>query len=430
MDQSLKKIVVVGGGFAGINLVMPLQKKCRFDITLVDKNNYNFFPPLLYQVATGFLEPSSISYPFRRFLRSKCHVHFQMGDLIKVMSQENKILLSTGELYYDYLVIATGAESNFFGMENVKRNAIPMKTMRDALYMRNTLLSRLEEASRTSDMERRKKLVTIVVAGAGPTGVELSGMFAEMRKNIILKDYPELAGTNVGAIYLVDAANAVLGPMSEKAQKYSYDTLKKMGVIIKSGVAVNDFKDNIVSLSDGTSLTTSNLIWTAGITSRIFEGIPPGVYGRGRRMQADAVNRIIGFDNIFALGDTCIQTTDPGFPNGHPQLAQVAIQQARNLARNFLVSATPDKRWKPFRYNDKGAMAIIGRYKAVADLTMPKLFFDGIIAWFIWLFIHIVSLLSFHNKLRTLSNWMVAYFTRDQHYRMMLKPEDRHAGEE
>ncbi|MBX2922172.1 MAG: NAD(P)/FAD-dependent oxidoreductase [Chitinophagaceae bacterium] len=422
MNKPLKKIVVAGGGFAGVNLVMQLQNKTTFDITLVDKNNYNFFPPLLYQVATGFLEPSSISYPFRRFLRGRNNIHFRMGELIKVLPSENKILLSTGELEYDCLVIATGAETNFFGIDAVKHNAIPMKTMSDALHMRNTLLARLEEASRTRDMERMQKLLTIVVAGAGPTGVELSGMFAEMRKNIILKDYPEFAGTTTSAIYLIDTAEAVLRPMSQKAQKYSYDTLKKMGVVIRLGTGVRNFENDMVTLSDGTSIATTNLIWTAGVTSKVFEGIPQEVYGRGRRMQVDEFNKINGFENIYAVGDTCIQTSDPSFPNGHPQLAQVAIQQAKNLGKNFLL---PSDSWKPFLYNDKGSMAIIGRYKAVADISRPKLFFNGIIAWFVWLFIHVISLLSFHNKLRTLYNWMVAYFTRDQHYRMILRPGDQ-----
>ncbi len=421
----MKKIVVIGGGFAGVNAVMQLQNVHEFNVTLVDKNNYNFFPPLLYQVATGFLEPSSISYPFRRFLRKMRNVHFRMGDLIEILPSENRIRLSNGELSYDYLILATGAETNFFGLDNVRRNALPMKTMSDALYMRNTLLNRLEEASRIGNKETLKKLVTIVVAGAGPTGVELSGMFAEMRKNIILKDYPELAGTGASAIYLIDRTDAVLGPMSEKAQKYSYQALTKMGVIIKLGVGVSDFKNDTVTLSDGTTITAATLIWTAGVMAKSFEGIPQEVYGRGRRMQVDTYNRLVGFENIFAIGDTCIQTTDPAFPNGHPQLAQVAIQQARNLADNLKKGLSPGENWKPFRYNDKGAMAIIGSHKAVADLNQPKLFFDGFIAWLIWLLIHVMSLLTFHNKLRTLYNWMGAYLTKDRHFRMILRPEDR-----
>ncbi|ANH82959.1 NADH dehydrogenase [Niabella ginsenosidivorans] len=422
MNKSSKKLIIIGGGFAGLNLVMALKNKPGIEVTLVDKNNYNFFPPLLYQVATGFLEPSSISYPFRRFLRGKHNVHFRMAELLKIVPQENKVILSNGELFYDYLVLATGAESNFFGMENVEREALPMKTLSDALYMRNTLLNRLEEATRISDIDRIKKLATIVVAGGGPTGVELSGMFAEMRTKIVQKDYPELAGRQVGKIYLVDGGNAVLGPMSEKSQKYSKESLEKLGVIIKLGVTVKDFKDDTVFLSDGTVIPTTTLIWAAGVTARAFEGIPAEAYGRGKRITVDAFNKINGYSNIYALGDTCFQTTDPPFPNGHPQLAQVAIQQAKNLGRNLV---RPVESWTPFRYNDKGTMAIIGRNKAVADLQKPKLHFNGFIAWMIWLFIHVMSLLNFRNRLRTLYNWVGAYFTMDQYFRMIIKAEDR-----
>ncbi|HEX7757599.1 MAG TPA: NAD(P)/FAD-dependent oxidoreductase [Niabella sp.] len=422
MNQSPKKVVIIGGGFAGLNLVMALKNKPGIEVTLVDKNNYNFFPPLLYQVATGFLEPSSISYPFRRFLRGKHNVHFRMADLLSVVPGENKVILSNGELFYDYLVLATGAESNFFGMENVEQEAIPMKTLSDALYMRNTLLDRLEEATRITDIDRIRKLATIVVTGGGPTGVELSGMFAEMRTKIVQKDYPELAGRQVGKIYLVDGGNAVLGPMSEKSQKYSRESLEKLGVIIKLGVTVKDFKDDTVFLSDGTTIQTTTLIWAAGVTAKTFEGIPPESYGRGRRMIVDAFNKLNGYPNIYALGDTCFQTADPAFPNGHPQLAQVAIQQAKNLGKNIV---RPAGSWTPFRYNDKGTMAIIGRNKAVADLQKPKWHFNGFVAWMIWLFIHVMSLLNFRNRLRTLYNWIGAYFTMDQYFRMIIRAGDQ-----
>ncbi|MBZ4189705.1 NAD(P)/FAD-dependent oxidoreductase [Niabella beijingensis] len=420
--SATKKVVVIGGGFAGLNLVMQLKNKPGFEVTLVDKNNYNFFPPLLYQVATGFLEPSSISYPFRRFLRGKYNVRFRMADLLKIVPEENKVVLSNGTLSYDYLVMATGAESNFFGMVNVERSAIPMKTLSDALYMRNTLLDRLEEATRINDMDRMKKLATIVVAGAGPTGVELSGMFAEMRSKIIRKDYPELSGRHIGDIYLVDGGKAVLGPMSVKSQQYSKESLEKLGVKVKLGVTVKEFKDDTVYLSDDTTISTATLIWAAGVTAKTFAGFPTEIYGRSRRMIVDAFNKIEGFSNIYALGDTCFQTTDPAFPNGHPQLAQVAIQQAKNLGKNLVL---PKERWKPFRYVDKGSMAIIGRNKAVADIEKPKLHFNGFIAWMVWLFIHVMSLLNFRNRLRTLYNWVGAYFTMDQYFRMIIKPEDR-----
>lgn len=422
MPNLSKKIIIVGGGFAGVNLAMGLDNKDQFDITLVDTNNYNFFPPLLYQVATGFLEPSAISYPFRKFLRNKNNIHFRMADLEKVVPAENKIILSNGELSYDTLIIATGAETNYFGMENVKKNAIPMKTLSDALAMRNILLNRLEKATRIDNMNEKKKLITIAVVGAGPTGVELSGMFAEMRKNIIRKDYPELSGQGLGEIILIDGAPAVLAPMSKESQQYSNESLEKLGVKIKLNVTVKDYDNDVVVLSDGSTIETKTLIWAAGVAAKVFEGIPKESYGRGKRLIVDAFNKVEGTENIYAVGDTCYQTSDPAFPNGHPQVAQVAIQQGIRLAKNLLEQPTA---WQPFLYNDKGSMAIIGRNKAVADIPKPKLFFKGFIAYFIWLFIHVMSLLNYRNRLRTLYNWMGSYFSKDQSFRMIIKPEEK-----
>lgn len=416
-----KHILIIGGGFAGLNMVMKLQNQPGITATLVDINNYNFFPPLLYQVATGFLEPSAISYPLRRFLRMRNNISFRMGELKKILPDENKIILSNGELHYDILILATGAETNYFGLANVKRNAIPMKTLSDALAMRNILLQRLEEATRVSDLEERRRLITVVVAGAGPTGVELSGMFAEMRKNIIRKDYPELSGLGLGEIYLIDGAPVVLAPMSEKSQKYTYDSLKELGVKIKLNVTVKDFENDIVSLSDGSTIQTKNLIWAAGVAAKAFEGIPVESFGRGKRLMTDEFNQVKGTENIYAIGDTCIQTTDPAFPNGHPQVAQVAIQQAQNLGKNLLAQKSA---WVPFIYNDKGSMAIIGRNKAVADIP-KQTHFNGFFAWLVWLFVHVMSLLNYRNRLRTLYNWVGAYFSKDQTFRMIIRPDEK-----
>lgn len=419
--SAVKKVVVVGGGFAGVNFVKRLAQHKEFDITLVDLNNYNFFPPLLYQVATGFLEPSSISYPFRKFLRNKPNVHFRMASLQRIVPAENKVILSNGELEYDMLVMATGATTNYFGMENVKQHAIPMKTLSDALAMRNLLLNRLEEASRTIDREAKRKLLTIVVAGAGPTGVEVSGMFAEMRQSIIRKDYPEL-GKGLSEIILVDGGDAVLGPMSVKSQKYSKESLEKLGVKVLLNNRVKDFDGETVALVDGSSITTKNLIWAAGVSAIAFEGLPAESFGPGKRMLVDAFNKVKGTENIYALGDTCLQTTDENFPKGHPQVAQVAIQQGQLLAKNF---PKDPSLWKPFLYNDKGSMAIIGRNKAVADIPKPKFHFNGFLAWAVWLFIHVMSLLTVKNRIRTLVNWIIAYFSKDQSFRMIIRPQDK-----
>ena len=423
--ENKKHIVIVGGGFAGLELVKVLNRSDKYKITLVDMNNYNFFPPLLYQLAAGFMEPSSISYPFRRLFRKYKNARFRMATLREVVPSENKLILSNGELHYDVLVMATGAESNFFGNKDVEEKAMPMKTVGDALMLRNLVYTRLERATRTEDKELRRKLLSFAIAGAGPTGVELSGIFAEMKQNIMRKDYPELTYDDLGDIYLIDGQNTVLAPMSKKAQAYTEKILLKKGVKLKLGVQVTDFLNDEVYLSDGTILDARNLIWAAGISAKTFKGIDDKQYlGRGRRMKTDAYNKMEGFENIYAIGDSSIMTADPLFPQGHPQLAQVAIQQANNLGKNFnkdFVNPTP------FSYVDKGSMAIIGRNQAVADL--PKhIFLKGFVAWAIWAFIHIMSLVNFRNKLKALYNWIGYYISKDQSYRMVLRPTEKAKG--
>lgn len=416
------KIVIIGGGFAGINLVKQLSNKPGYEIILVDKNNYHFFPPLIYQVATCFLEASSISYPFRMFMHKSKNLQFRLGTLMQVFPNENKVKLSTGELNYDFLVLSSGTVTNFFGMENIRRNAIPLKTLNDAMAMRNLLLKRLEQASVSTDELEKRKLTTMVIAGGGPTGVELSGMFAQMRSSILKKDYPELSGLN-SEIYLVDGGNALLSPMSEQSQRYTYDTLKKMGVKIKLNCRVSDFIDGNVLFSDGEQVPSQNLIWAAGVTSQKFDGIPPECHGRGNRLLVDPYNNVIGLPFVYAIGDTCLQYGDPKFPDGHPQVAQVAIQQGKNIAENFinLLEARP---LKSFRYYDKGSMAIIGKSKAVADIPKPKFHFNGFLAWIAWLVVHLLSLIHYRNRLRTLYNWSIAYLKKDQSLRMILRPKN------
>ncbi|MDD2821552.1 MAG: NAD(P)/FAD-dependent oxidoreductase [Flavobacterium sp.] len=417
------EIVIIGGGFAGLNLAKELLNEKGIHVTLVDKNNYNFFPPLIYQVATAFLEPSSISYPFRKFFAGKKNLQFRLGELQKVIPAENKIILNNGELTYDYLVFATGAETSYFGMENVKKNAIPMKTLNDAIEMRNTILKNLEKAAICKDIRKRRKLLTIVVAGGGPTGVELSGMFAEMRKNIFLKEYPEL-GTTASNIYLVDGGDALLSPMSKESQEDTLEAVTKLGVVVKLNSRVTDYVDDTVFFSNGETIQTKNLIWAAGVSAREFEGIPTESYGRGKRLATDAFNKVNGTQNIYAIGDTCIQLTDKNFPQGHPQVAQVAIQQGLNLSKNFK-SINQNKPLIPFVYKDKGAMAIIGKNKAVVDLPSPKLHFKGFFAWIIWLFVHLISLITYRNRILTFYNWMTAYFAKDQSLRMIIRPDKK-----
>lgn len=418
------RIVIIGGGFAGINLAEKLAGNENFKVTLVDKNNYNFFPPLIYQVATAYLEPSSISYPFRKLFRKKKNIQFRLAEFQSVNMAENKVILSNGELEYDKLVFATGAESNYFGMENVKKNAIPMKTLNDAIEMRNKLLQRMEKAAICKNSKERRKYLTIVVAGGGPTGVEVSGMFAEMRNGILRKEYPELS-TTVSNIYLVDGGPNLLGPMSKASQQDTLDALTKLGVIVKLNTRVTDYVDDVVHFADGQTITTKNLIWAAGVSAMVFEGLPQESYGRGRRMIVDGHNKVQGTENVYALGDTCIMlNVDKAFPDGHPQLAQTAIQQGVHLADN-LKRELKGETLKPFKYNDKGSMAIIGKNKAVVDLPKPVMHFKGFIAWLMWLFIHLMSLIGYRNRFATAWNWMIAYFSQDQSLRMIIRPNKR-----
>lgn len=417
-----KRVVIVGGGFGGISLARHLARQKGISVILADKNNYNFFPPLLYPVATGFLEASNISYPFRKMFQRVENIRFRLGELVKVLPEENKIELTSGSLEYDYLVLATGTQTNYFGMENVRANAIPMKTVNDALEMRNYLLQQLEKATLTHDKEERERLLTIVIAGGGPTGVEVSGMLAEMRKFIIRKDYPEFKGNrDLSHIYLVDGSPQLLSPMSTQSQNDTHKALSRLGVEIKLNTQVKDYSDDTVILSTGERIACKTLIWAAGVTVKPITGIPDNAYGKGKRMMTDVYNLVNGTSNIYAIGDVCLLSGDPGFPNGHPQVAQVALQQGKNLAQN-LVNLITEKNLQPFRYQDKGTMAIIGRNKAVTDLPKPKLHFNGFIAWFMWLFIHLISLVTYRNKITTLYNWMVAYFTKDQALRMIIRP--------
>ncbi|WP_439698253.1 NAD(P)/FAD-dependent oxidoreductase [Mucilaginibacter sp. AW1-7] len=417
-------IVIIGGGFAGINVAQNLLKKERdLHITLVDRNNFNFFPPLLYQVATGFLDVSNISYPYRKLFRNHPNFTFRMGELLEIKPDQNLVVLSSGELRYSKLILATGTESNFFGNENVRKHALPMKTVADALLLKNTLLTRLEEATVSNNQIEQKRLTNFVIAGGGPTGVEIAGMLSELKQNIFKKDYPELAALPFD-IYVLDGLPTLLAPMTQKSQDYALKSLESMGAIINLNQLVKDYDGESVLLGDGSRIETKNLIWTAGVTGQTFTGLPAEFYGRGKRLLVDACNKVKGTVNIYAIGDSCLQTLDKGFPNGHPQLAQVAIQQGKNLAHNIHAELTGYP-LKPFRYHDKGSMAIIGRNKAVTDLPKPSLHFQGFFAWLMWLFVHLLSLVNFRNKLKTLTSWSAAYISKDQYLRMIVRPANR-----
>jgi NADH dehydrogenase len=420
-QETQKRIVVVGGGFAGINVIQALANDKNFMITLVDRNNYHFFPPLLYQVSTAFIEPSNISYPFRRLFQEKENIRFHLGCLVKVNLETNEVETDTGTIPYDFLVLALGTETNYFGMQNVKEDSLPMKTIDEALNLRNQLLLNMEKAVKEKDQQKRDSYLNIVIAGGGPTGVELAGMLAELGQNIAVKEYPEIQDFR-SHLYLIDAGPVLLAPMSKKAQAEATEVLEKLGVHIILNTAVKDYVDGKVVLADGRTIETCSLIWASGVVAREVPGLPKEIIGKGRRIMVDEFNRVKGTANVFALGDLCLQTTDKAFPNGHPQVAQVAIQQGEQLAKNFR-RVNNHEQLKPFVYNDKGSMAIIAKYKAVADL--PKFTFKGFFAWLVWLFIHIIPLIGFRNKVKLAFSWFWSFITNDPTLRLIIRPKTK-----
>lgn len=421
--EKKQHVVIIGGCFAGVNLLKKLRNTKHYEITLVDKNNYNFFPPLIYQVATGFLEPSSISYPFRRITSKRKNTHFWLGEVKKIDTQNKQIHLNNGSLTYDILVLAAGTQTNYFGLDNIEKHAIPMNTLEDALNMRNLLLQRVEKACKIQSVEKRREYLTIVIAGGGPTGVEVAGMFAELRKRIVKTEYPELVGTN-SKVYIVNSPNCLLPPMSRKSQVYAENRLKEYGVEVLLKTRVSDFNGNEVFLNNGETIKTKNLIWATGVEGIVFEGIPAESYTKEKRLQTNVFHEVIGLKDVYALGDASLCVGDKNFPAGHPQLAQVAIQQGQNLSSN-LKAATKQKPAKAFRYTDKGSMAIIGKSRAVADIPKPKFHMQGFTALMIWAFIHLFSLISYTDRVRTFFNWTTSYITKNQDLRMIIRPKKR-----
>ncbi len=419
-DTKLPRIIVIGGGFAGISFIKKL-KGVNVQIVLFDRHNYHTFQPLLYQVSTGGLEPDSIAYPLRKIFRKHTDFHFRMAEVEHINTKENIISTTVGSLPYDYLVIATGTRTNYFGNENIANNSMPMKTVPQALNIRSLILQNIEDADRATTESERLRYLNFVIAGAGPTGVELAGALAEFRKGILENDYPELEEEDM-EVHLIEGQDRVLPPMSEQVSKKAHRFLEKLGVQIHLNTLISDYDGTNVTTKDGKTYKTATFIWAAGVTGAPISGIKAeALVERANRYKVDQFNKIEGFDNIYALGDIALMSTKD-FPKGHPQVAQPAIQQGDRLGKNFKKMLKGEK-MEPFKYFDKGSMATVGRNKAVVDLG--NLHFGGAIAWFMWMFVHLWFLVGFRNRVVTFFNWTYNYINFDKAARLIIRPFKR-----
>lgn len=414
-SKNKERIVIVGGGFAGLNLIKKLDKR-KFDVTLVDRNNYHCFPPLFYQVASGGLEPGSISFPFRREIRRKNvkGVHYHMGTAKEIDYQRQTVTTNECTIPYDKLIIAAGTTNNFFGNNDLVKDVFTLKSTSEAIRCRDEILVRLESASNTSDRGERRKLLSFVVIGGGPTGVEIAGALGEVKRYVISREYPELDPDDM-SVTLLEGADRLLQAMSPRSSEKAKEYLERLMVDVRLGKLMQSYADNIVSLNDSSTLYGGMVIWTAGITGESFKAVGAEPRrGRGNRIIVDEANRVVDFENVYAVGDISICQCE-AYPNGLPQLAQVAIQQAQLLAKQLNRGEFKEK----FVYNDMGTMATVGRDLAVVELG--KLKFGGRMAWFIWMFVHLMSLLGMRNKINVLINWTWAYFTFNSSLRLMFR---------
>lgn len=414
----LPRVVIIGGGFGGVSLVRKLEKK-PFQVVMLDKRNYHTFQPLLYQVSTSGLEPDSIAYPIRKILKKNKEAYFRMAEVKHINDKKRVVETNIGEITYDYLVIATGSKTNFFGNKSVEQNAIWMKTVPQALNLRSLILENFEEATITEDPKRRKALLNFVIAGAGPTGVELSGAIAELRRNVIPKDYQDIDPEDIH-IHLIEGLDKVLPPMSDKSSVNAQKYLEQLGVEIHLNTFVDSYEDQIVTTNKkGLTFNTETFIWSAGVTGAAIEGLRNGaLMEKANRYNVNAFNQVQGYENIFAIGDIALMTNED-YPKGHPMVAQPAIQQGKHLAKNLLRIINKQK-LLPFEYFDKGTMATVGRNKAVVDLEKFK--FGGAFAWFVWMFVHLWFLVGFRNRIVTFFNWTYSYINYDRAARLIVRP--------
>lgn len=416
-ESRFPTVVIVGGGFAGLHTASALVKS-NFRVIMLDRHNYHTFQPLLYQVATAGLEPDSVAYPLRRSLQNTRNFFFRMAEVKQVIPETKTIQTSIGDLRYDFLILATGSTTNFFGNANLERYAYPMKSIPEALNLRSLILQQFEKATLTRDEQLKEALMSFVVVGAGPTGVELSGALAELKQNALPVDYPDLDVEKM-SITLIEAMGKVLGTMSEKSSENAKKYLENLGVHVLLNTAVADYDGEKLTYANGNVINTKTVIWTAGVKGAAVAGPETAINTRNGRIKTDAYNRVEGYENIFAIGDVA-ELMNEKYPKGHPMVAQVAIQQGTNLGKN-LIRMHEGKELIAFKYNDKGSMATVGKNKAVVDIP-PKFHISGRFAWFIWMFIHLLALVGFRNKMITFFNWVYNYFRYDKGIRLIIRP--------
>ncbi len=421
-ETNLPRIVIIGGGFGGLNLAKSL-KNTEAQVVLIDKHNYHTFQPLLYQVATAGLEPDSIAYPIRKIFKKQKNFFFRVAEVQNIQTNNNILETTIGNLEYDHLVIATGSKSNYFGNDVIERLSMPMKFVPQALNLRSLILQNFEAALLTNDLEERKSLMNYVIVGGGPTGTELAGALAELKRHVLPKDYPDLDLRQMN-IHIIEAAPRVLAAMSPEASSKALKFLKKMGVNVWLDTMVKDYDGDLIKTSNK-DLNSKTLIWAAGVQGSSPIGISSDII-KGGRIKTDEYNKAIGYNNIYAIGDVALMESEEN-PKGYPMVAQPAIQQGKNLAKNFKRSFKNQK-LKPFVYKDLGSMATIGRNLAVADL--PKIKLQGFIAWLIWMFVHLMALVGFRNKVIALFNWVWGYLRYDKGVRLIIRPYKRATKEQ
>lgn len=419
------RIVIIGCGFAGLRLAKDLAR-LPVQVVVIDRNNYHNFQPLLYQVATGGLEADSIAYPIRKIFAGQHNFYYRMADVERVDPARNVVQTNIGDIHYDHLVLATGSLTNFFGLTSIEENAMQIKSVPNALNLRSYLFQNFEKAILTEDPAQRQALMNVVVVGGGPTGVEICGSLAEMRKDVLPKDYPELDLKKM-EIYLVESGAEVLGPMSKFAQEKGKEYLENMGIHLRLNTHAQRYEDGKVYYSETEFIRTQNLIWAAGVNGAALDGLPEEVIARNKRVNVDTHNRVLGLRNVYAIGDVANMVTEE-MPRGYPMLAPVAIQQAEQLGDN-LGRLLRGEAMEPFKYVNKGSMAIVGRNRAVVDLP-GDLHFGGFLGWLTWLFVHLMTLVGFRNKAVTLVGWAISYFSSDKALRLIIRPFKRHDFDE